>query len=234
MLLVIDNYDSFVHNLARYFQRLGQPTHVVRNDQVSLGEVEQLRPSAIVLSPGPGTPDDAGVSLELVREFGERIPMLGVCLGHQTIAQAFGGSVERAQEPMHGRFSWIQHRGRSLFTGLPSPLRVGRYHSLVVTGLDDSFEITAALEPPGVPEPTVMALAHRSLPIYGVQFHPESVLTQHGYRMLNRFLELAGLAASAGLPDPEWDDTAFPDRPPEDDRDRPSDQAQWPTDPISF
>jgi anthranilate synthase/aminodeoxychorismate synthase-like glutamine amidotransferase len=190
MILLIDNYDSFVHNLARYLRRLGASMQVVRNDVMAPDEIVARKPQAIVFSPGPCTPSQAGCSLDLVRAAAGRIPMLGVCLGHQTIGEAFGGRVVRAPEPMHGRASRVVHDGRGLFAGLPSPLTVGRYHSLVVEdqSLPDALQVTARSE-----DGVVMALAHEQWPIFGVQFHPESVLTEGGYTLLANFLRLAGI-----------------------------------------
>ncbi len=190
MILLIDNYDSFVHNLARYFERLGQETHVVRNDTVVVAAVRALRPAAIVLSPGPCTPHEAGVSLKLVRELHTDIPILGVCLGHQVIAEALGGKIVRAAEPVHGRTSEIRHHGSGLFAHLQSPLTICRYHSLVVetTTLPAKLRATAWTD-----DDTIMAIEHRSYPVYGVQFHPESILTEHGYDLLANFLRLAGI-----------------------------------------
>ena len=191
MLLLIDNYDSFVHNLARYFERLGQETRIVRNDAVDVAAVRRLRPEAIVLSPGPCTPREAGASLEIVRELYTEIPILGVCLGHQVIAEASGGSVVRAPVPVHGQASRIRHDGSGLFAGVPSPLKVGRYHSLVVA--PDSLPIE--LRPTAwTDDGVLMAFEHTRLPVFGVQFHPESILTERGYDLLANFLELAGLA----------------------------------------
>lgn len=197
MILLIDNYDSFVHNLARYFRRLGQATHVLRNDELTAEQALILAPAAIVLSPGPCTPAEAGCSLELVRLAAGRVPLLGVCLGHQAIAAAFGGRVVRAGTPVHGRASPIVHGGEGLFAGLPSPLSVGRYHSLVVeeATLPSELCVTARLE-----DGTIMALAHRRWPIFGVQFHPESILTEGGYRLLANFLKLAGLHPPGVVP----------------------------------
>lgn len=197
MILLIDNYDSFVHNLARYFQRLGQETRVVRNDAMSVDEIREWHPAAIVLSPGPCTPTEAGCSLEVVREMTGKVPILGVCLGHQTIAAALGGKVVRANEPVHGRTSEVRHGGVGLFAGLPSPLTVGRYHSLVVeeTSLPSELTITARTS-----DGTVMALAHRQHPVVGVQFHPESILTRGGYELLANFLRLANLPLPIDLP----------------------------------
>lgn len=198
MILLIDNYDSFVENLGRYLRRLGQETVVVRNDALTADEALELRPEAIVLSPGPCTPREAGCSLELVQKAAGRVPMLGVCLGHQAIAAAFGARIVRAPSPVHGRSSQILHGGRGIFDGLASPLGVGRYHSLIVeeASLPDELEVTARTS-----EGIVMALAHRRWPVYGVQFHPESVLTDGGHVMLANFLRLAGLKVPATLPD---------------------------------
>lgn len=189
-ILLIDNYDSFVYNLARYFQELGAETVVRRNDAVSLRDIERLAPAAVVLSPGPCTPDEAGICLEVVAALGPSLPMLGVCLGHQAMGQALGARIRRADEPVHGRSSLIEHDSIGLFSQCPSPLQVARYHSLVVdsAGLPDCLEVTAR-----APDGTIMALRHRSWPMYGVQFHPESILTRSGHRILLNFMELAGL-----------------------------------------
>lgn len=197
MLLLLDNYDSFVHNLARYFAEMGCEPHVVRSDRLSVEEIAALRPEAIVISPGPCTPAEAGISVEAVRRFADAVPILGVCLGHQSIAAAFGGRIVRAGEPVHGRTSLVRHSGTGLFAGLPDPLAATRYHSLVVdeATLPDCLEITARTED-GVP----MALAHREWPVFGVQFHPESVLTESGPAILANFLELAGCPARAITP----------------------------------
>jgi anthranilate synthase/aminodeoxychorismate synthase-like glutamine amidotransferase len=190
VLLLIDNYDSFVHNLARYFQQLGQETHVVRNDAIDAAGVRFMRPSAIVLSPGPCTPEEAGAAVEIVRELRDELPMLGVCLGHQIIARALGASVVRAPRPRHGQTSSIEHRSAGLFTGLPQPLKVCRYHSLVV----DPGSLPAELRPTAWAEDQLlMAFEHVERPIYGVQFHPEALLTQCGYELLANFLRLAGI-----------------------------------------
>lgn len=193
MLLIIDNYDSFVFNIARYCVELGASTRIVRNDAITTGEIAGLaRDGAldgVILSPGPCAPQQAGVSLPLVRELAGVTPLLGVCLGHQCIGAAFGGVVARALEPMHGRASAISHRGAGLFAGLPAELHVGRYHSLVVQETPEmarSLRIDARS-----PRGEIMALSHVSLPVYGVQFHPESVLTAHGHALLGNFLALA-------------------------------------------
>lgn len=207
MLLLIDNYDSFVHNLARYFERLGMETLVVRNDAVDVPAVERLDPAAIVLSPGPCTPSQAGASLEIVRRFADRKPILGICLGHQTIGAALGGRVVRGQEPVHGRASEIAHNGTGVFAGLPSPLTVGRYHSLVVdeASLPPELAVTARTA-----DGAIMALAHRSRPVVGLQFHPESILTDRGYDLLAGFLRIAGLPADRSVPTMESERPAPP------------------------
>ena len=186
MVLLIDNYDSFVHNLARYVRELGRPTTVVRNDALTVEDAAALGPSHIIVSPGPGTPDDAGVSLALIARLGGTVPILGVCLGHQAIGQAYGGRVVRARRPMHGKTSAIHHDGEGVFRGLPHPLRATRYHSLVVTpdGLPGELVVTARSE-----EGEIMGLRHRRHPVVGVQFHPEAVLTEHGHDLLAAFLE---------------------------------------------
>jgi anthranilate synthase/aminodeoxychorismate synthase-like glutamine amidotransferase len=196
-VLVIDNYDSFVFNLARYLKRLGQRTRVVRNTAIDAAGVRAMAPDALVLSPGPCTPEQAGCSLDLVRTLHAELPILGVCLGHQTIAQALGGRVVRAAEPVHGRTSPVFHDGHGVLAGLPSPFIATRYHSLVVeaASLPATLEVTARTA-----DGTVMAIEHRRLPIVGVQFHPESILTEHGYPILAAFLRLAGLAVPRELP----------------------------------
>lgn len=198
MILLIDNYDSFVHNLARYFQRLEQDTLVVRNDAIDVTGVRRLRPDALVLSPGPCAPEQAGCSLDLVRQLHEELPILGVCLGHQAIAAALRGRVVRAAEPMHGRTSAVYHKQDGVFAGLPNPLLACRYHSLVVEeqSLPECLEVTARTS-----EGVVMAIEHRALPLVGVQFHPESILTECGYPLLANFLRLAGVAIAEELPE---------------------------------
>lgn len=190
MIVLIDNYDSFVFNLARYFERLGQQTLVVRNDATTPSEIAAMQPQAIVISPGPCTPSEAGCSVPVIRELSEAVPILGICLGHQAIGAAFRGRVVRAAEPMHGRTSSVRHSAVGVFAGLPSPLVACRYHSLVVQrdSLPDELEVTAWTD-----DGTIMGLAHRRLPVVGLQFHPESILTDHGYPLLTNFLKLAGV-----------------------------------------
>ena len=188
MLLVIDNYDSFTYNLVQYLGELGAEMKVVRNDEVTIDEVERdLKPERILISPGPGTPDDAGISIEAVERFAGKIPILGVCLGHQAIGQYFGGSVVRAPEPVHGKPVEVRHDGRTIFDGIDDNFTAGRYHSLVVErdNLPDCLEISAES-----PDGLIMAMRHRELPVEGVQFHPESILTEHGKVMLRNFLQL--------------------------------------------
>lgn len=190
MLLVIDNYDSFVFNLARYLQQLGQSPLVVRNTAVDAAAVRRLRPDAVVLSPGPCAPAQAGCCLDVVRTLHREVPMLGVCLGHQVLAEALGGRVIRAPAPVHGQASAIRHDGRGVFAGLPNPFRGARYHSLAVdaASLPDCLEATAHSD-----DGALMAIRHRELPLVGLQFHPESILTEHGYALLAAFLRLAGI-----------------------------------------
>lgn len=190
MILLLDNYDSFAHNLARYLRRLGQTVEVVRNDAIDVAGVRQLAPQAIVISPGPCTPTEAGNSLEIVRQLHTDFPMLGICLGHQTIAAALGATIIRAEQPMHGRTSPIEHDSTGLFANLPTPLTVCRYHSLVVDPptMPSDLPTTAACA-----DGTIMAFRHRTLPLFGLQFHPEAILTEHGFDLLRNFLELAGM-----------------------------------------
>ncbi len=187
MILVIDNYDSFTYNLVQYLGEMGADLRVVRNDQMTLDEIRVLNPSHIVISPGPGDPDDAGISLDVIREFGATTPILGVCLGHQSIGQAYGGVVKRAGKLMHGKTSQIHHTDDVLFAGLPSPFEATRYHSLIVeeSTLPDVLHVTAYAD-----SGEIMAMRHKEYPVYGVQFHPESILTEGGKRLLKNFLEV--------------------------------------------
>jgi anthranilate synthase/aminodeoxychorismate synthase-like glutamine amidotransferase len=191
MVFVLDNYDSFTYNLVQYMGELGAEVVVRRNDELTPGEVEALRPSHIVISPGPCTPQDAGISIELIRHFarsgGPRTPLLGVCLGHQSIGAAFGGNVVRAPKLMHGKTSEVEHDGRTIFAEIPSAMTCTRYHSLIVSpdGLPEQLEVSARTA-----DGTIMALRHRELPIEGVQFHPESVLTTHGKKIVENFLKM--------------------------------------------
>lgn len=193
MILLVDNYDSFVHNLARYFQRLGQETHVVRNDAMTPTTIRQLRPNAIVLSPGPCTPVEAGCSLAVVRELAGEFPILGVCLGHQAIAEALGAHVVRAPHPRHGRTSLVEHVSTPLFVDVASPFRACRYHSLTVDekSLPSDLRVTARAH-----DGCIMALEHTQFPVVGVQFHPEAALTEYGYTILANFLAIAGCPSS--------------------------------------
>lgn len=194
MLLMIDNYDSFTYNLVQYFAELQADIHVIRNDELSVDEIAALNPERIVLSPGPCTPNEAGVSLEVIERFAGKLPLLGVCLGHQSIGQAFGGDVVRARQVMHGKVSPVFHKDQGVFTGLNNPLTQTRYHSLVVKRetLPDCLEITAwtALEDGSVDE--IMGLRHKTLNVEGVQFHPESILSEQGHEMLANFLKQTG------------------------------------------
>ncbi len=199
MILLIDNYDSFVYNLARYVRELGEQTVVRRHDATTYDEIEALHPSHIIISPGPCTPGEAGISTEVVRRFGPTIPILGVCLGHQCIGAAYGAGIVRAARPMHGKASRIHHDGRGLFAGLPNPFLAGRYHSLVVAreGLPADLRVTAS-----APDGAIMAVEHVRHPVLGVQFHPESVLTEYGYVLLDRFLHgVSPRADTLPLPD---------------------------------
>jgi anthranilate synthase/aminodeoxychorismate synthase-like glutamine amidotransferase len=186
VILLIDNYDSFTFNLAQYFGELGAPPLVRRNDEISLDEIDALEPERIVISPGPGRPEQAGVSVGVITRFGPRVPVLGVCLGHQAIGIAFGGQVVRATELMHGKVSAVQHDGRGVFRGISRPFTAGRYHSLVVADpLPEDLEAAARTD-----DGTIMGLRHKRFPVHGVQFHPESVLTSEGRQILRNFLEL--------------------------------------------
>ena len=185
MILLLDNYDSFVYNLSRYVRELGETPLVIRNDAISLDQIRALAPSHIIVSPGPCSPAEAGISVSTIREFGASIPILGVCLGHQAIGTAYGAEVVRARRPMHGKTSRIHHDGSELFTGVPSPFTATRYHSLVIApdSLPSTLRVTATSE-----DGEIMAVAHRTDPVVGVQFHPESALTEHGYWLIDRFL----------------------------------------------
>ncbi len=191
MLLMIDNYDSFTFNLVQYLQMLGAEVKVVRNDAISVEQIAALKPSHIVVSPGPKTPNEAGVSLEVIRQLGPTIPLFGVCLGHQSIGQVYGGNVIRAGNIMHGKTSAIRHEGKGVFAGLPDGYEATRYHSLVVDkdSLPAELEITAWTENPDGSMEEIMGLRHREYPVEGVQFHPESILTQHGHALLKNFLD---------------------------------------------
>jgi len=194
MLLVLDNYDSFTYNLVQYAGELGADPVVFRNDAISPAQVLALHPTAIIISPGPGTPAEAGISVPLIRQAAGQVPILGVCLGHQAIAEAFGGPVVRADRLMHGKTTWVSHTGHELFRDIPSPLEAMRYHSLLVApeGVPSDLEVIAWSDDRPVGR-EIMALCHRSLPVYGVQFHPESVATREGKRLLSNFLNLAGI-----------------------------------------
>jgi anthranilate synthase/aminodeoxychorismate synthase-like glutamine amidotransferase len=189
MLLVIDNYDSFTYNLVQYLGEMGQDVRVVRNDELAAAEIAALAPSHIVISPGPCTPNEAGISLEVIKTYAGKIPILGVCLGHQAIGQAFGGKVVRAARVMHGKTSQISHDGKGLFTGLPNPFQATRYHSLLIerTSVPDVLDVTAETA-----EKEIMAVRHKTLPVEGVQFHPESFLTTSGKDLLRNFIERKG------------------------------------------
>ena len=188
MILVIDNYDSFTYNLVQYLGEMGQEMQVARNDEITVEDAEALEPDRVILSPGPCTPNEAGISVPLIQRFAGRIPILGVCLGHQAIGQAFGGNIVRAQHVMHGKLSPIAHDARGVFAGLPSPFMATRYHSLAIepSSLPSELEVTARAD-----DGEIMGVRHRTLPVEGVQFHPEAILTEHGRRMLANFLEAA-------------------------------------------
>jgi anthranilate synthase component 2 len=197
MILVIDNYDSFTYNLVQYLGELGETIDVQRNDALSVEDVGELAPEAIVVSPGPCTPAEAGISVPLIQRWGQDIPILGVCLGHQAIGEAYGGRVIRANRVMHGKTSHVEHDGTDLFAGIPSPVSVMRYHSLIVerATLPSALVVTAL----ATDDPTeIHALRHRAFPVWGVQFHPESILTQHGHRLLQNFLHMARSANANG------------------------------------
>ena len=186
MILLIDNYDSFTYNLVDYFGQLTDDVRIFRNDAISVAQIEALHPTGIVISPGPGTPNDSGISIEVVRQLGEHIPILGICLGHQCIGQVYGGEIVAGDQPVHGKVSPIKHNGDILFNGLPDPFPATRYHSLIVKRktLPDELQILAETE-----DGTIMALKHKSYPVTGLQFHPESVLTTHGIQILKNWLD---------------------------------------------
>ncbi|MFB3090062.1 MAG: aminodeoxychorismate/anthranilate synthase component II [Gammaproteobacteria bacterium] len=193
MLLMIDNYDSFTYNLVQYFGELGEETLVYRNDKISISEIEALSPERIIISPGPCTPNEAGISLELVEHFKGKLPLLGVCLGHQSIGQAFGGRIVHAKEIMHGKTSEVHHNNRDVFAGLGNPFTATRYHSLVIEQetLPDCFEVTAWTQTKEGEMDEIMGVRHKEYVISGVQFHPESILTSYGHELLRNFLEIA-------------------------------------------
>jgi len=187
MILVIDNYDSFVHNLARHMELAGWRYKVARNDKITLKEIETLKPEAIILSPGPCTPDQAGISIDIIKQFGPHTPILGVCLGHQCIGQAYGDDIVRANKPVHGMASSVKHSGDVLFKDIPNPFNAGRYHSLIIKQKPESELIATAHTAEG----EIMAVKHKTHPVYGVQFHPESVLTDQGMQIIHNFTALA-------------------------------------------
>jgi anthranilate synthase component II len=189
MLLMIDNYDSFTYNLVQYFGELQQDVRVVRNDQITVAEIEHLRPDYIVISPGPCTPNEAGVSVETIQKLAGKFPILGVCLGHQSIGAAYGGRIVRATQLMHGKTSMVKHADTGVFSGLPTPFEATRYHSLVIErdSMPDCLEVTAWTD-----DGEIMGVRHKTLPVEGVQFHPESILTQHGHQLLGNFLKSGG------------------------------------------
>jgi anthranilate synthase/aminodeoxychorismate synthase-like glutamine amidotransferase len=188
MVLVIDNYDSFTYNLVQYLGELGAKIRVRRNDQVTVDEIAAMAPEQIVISPGPGRPEDAGITCDVIRRFGPTTPLLGVCLGHQAIGLVYGGTVCRAQAPMHGKTSTVVHDGKGVFAGLTAPFEAGRYHSLIISNANVPNELEVAARTRQ--DDTIMAVRHKTYPVHGVQFHPESVLTDEGRRILRNFLEL--------------------------------------------
>ena len=194
MVLMIDNYDSFTYNIVQYLGELGADVEVHRNDEITLDEIERLAPSHLVISPGPCTPTEAGISVAAIKHFAGKLPILGVCLGHQAIGQAFGGHIIRAKQIMHGKTSQVFHEGKGVFEGLPNPFEATRYHSLVIERetMPDCLEITAWTQNPDGSFEEIMGVRHRELTVEGVQFHPESILTEHGHDMLRRFLAVSG------------------------------------------
>ena len=193
MLLMIDNYDSFTYNVVQYLEELNAEVRVFRNDAITLREIEQLAPAHIVISPGPCTPNEAGISVEVIKQFAGKVPLLGICLGHQSIGQAFGGRIVRAKQVMHGKLSAVHHNGQGVFRDIANPFTATRYHSLVIEqeSLPDSLEITAWTEDGAGNLDEIMAVRHRKLAVEGVQFHPESILSEHGHQLLNNFLQTA-------------------------------------------
>ncbi len=188
MILVIDNYDSFTYNLVQYLGELGAEIRVRRNDEITLGEIEAMQPQHLVISPGPGRPEDAGITVDVIRQFGPKVPLLGVCLGHQAIGMVYGGTVCRAKAPMHGKTSTVEHDGKGVFAGITAPFQAGRYHSLMIAtdSVPADLEVSARTREDG----TIMGVRHRKYNVHGVQFHPESVLTDEGRRILKNFLDL--------------------------------------------
>lgn len=191
MILMVDNYDSFTYNVVQYLAELDADVQVYRNDQITLAEIEQLAPEKIVISPGPCTPNEAGISVEVIKHFADKVPVLGICLGHQSIAQAFGGEIVRAKQVMHGKTSMIYHNNSGVFTDLSNPFEATRYHSLVIAqySLPDCLEVTAWTQHEDGTLDEIMGVRHKALAVQGVQFHPESILTQHGHDLLNNFLK---------------------------------------------
>lgn len=204
MLVMIDNYDSFTHNLVRYFHELGQQVKVFRNDEVSLDAIQALQPTGLIISPGPGTPDSAGITLQAIEYFAPRLPVLGVCLGHQAIGQVFGAKVVRATQVMHGKRSIIRHNGQGLFQGLPECFAVTRYHSLILSRDDFPAELKIDAWVDDNPVMDIMAIRHTRLPVFGVQFHPESVVTEHGHIVLRQFCQSAGVQVTDTSVIPEY------------------------------
>nr|WP_321459380.1 aminodeoxychorismate/anthranilate synthase component II [uncultured Cohaesibacter sp.] len=197
MILILDNYDSFVFNLARYCEELGEPVTVYRNDTLEVSDIARLAPDAILLSPGPGRPEDAGIMIDLIRHFSGHIPILGICLGHQAIGHAFGGQIVLAREPMHGRASMISHEGKGIFDGIKGPLRVARYHSLVIAqqSMPPALQVTASSE-----DGEIMAITHRDHITIGLQFHPESILTDKGHDLIANFITMMQHHKPSALP----------------------------------
>ena len=194
-MLFIDNFDSFTYNIVQYFEQLQQKVTVLQNDAINIEQIEQLNPNAIVIGPGPCTPNDAGISLEVIEHFAGKLPILGICLGHQAIAQVFGASIIKAQQVMHGRTSQVYHKQQGIFTDIPSPFNATRYHSLIIdkNTLPDTLAVTAWTQDDMGKTAEIMAISHQSLNIHGVQFHPESILSQSGFAILNNFLILSGI-----------------------------------------